>query len=323
MKKKFTNKEQLILELHKRNKIIANLKKEKIKWHKIENQLKAKKDELTERVKELNCLYNISKILGQKKHSLDYTIKKIIDIMLPAWKYKNHSCVRIALNNREYKSSNYKETEWKLRHDLTYFGKKMGFVEICYIENVSERGGECFLPAEKMLIRAIAELIGSIIEQKETNKDIKESAIRLEQQKKELEEKNIALKEILAQIEMEKKDIKEQIIINIDHLIMPTLMKLKDSTSNNDHLQRYVSILQKNLEEITASFTKRIIDNRIRLSVREMEICNMIKSGLTSKEIASLFSLSVLTVERHRHNIRKKFGIANEKINLTTYLQNM
>ena len=323
MKNQLANKEELLLELNKRNKKIESLEKEKRKWHKVENQLRTNKNELTERVKELNCLYNISRILGQRKLSLDNTIIKIIDIMLPAWKYKDHSCVRIAMNNKEFKSVNFIETEWKLRYDLSVFGKKMGFIEICYIKNVAGNEGDCFLPAEKMLIRAIAELIGSIIEQKITNKDMKKSSIRLEQQKKELEEKNIALKEVLAQIEIEKKDIKEQIIINVEHLIIPALVKLKSSTSNNDHLQKYISILQKNIEGITASFTKKIIDNRIRLSVREMEICNMIKNGLASKEIAGILSLSILTIDRHRHNIRKKFGITNEKINLTTYLQNM
>lgn len=109
MKYQFKNKEQLILELNKLNKIIASLKKEKMKWQKIENELNVQKNELTERVKELNCLYNISKIIGQKKLSLDNTMQKIIDIILSAWQYQDYLCARITLNNREFKLSNFQK----------------------------------------------------------------------------------------------------------------------------------------------------------------------------------------------------------------------
>jgi len=47
----------------------------------------------------------------------------------------------------------------------------------------------------------------------------------------------------------------------------------------------------------------------------------MIRRGLSSKEIANLLNISLNTVGRHRHSIRKKVDITNKNINLNTFLQ--
>lgn len=47
------------------------------------------------------------------------------------------------------------------------------------------------------------------------------------------------------------------------------------------------------------------------LSIREMEIIQLIKQGFSSKEIASAKSISVKTVEVHRYNILKKLNLKN------------
>ena len=47
------------------------------------------------------------------------------------------------------------------------------------------------------------------------------------------------------------------------------------------------------------------------LSDREMQIVRALKEGLSSKEIASSISVSLKTVEVHRHNILKKLKLKN------------
>ncbi len=80
-------------------------------------------------------------------------------------------------------------------------------------------------------------------------------------------------------------------------------------------------MVRQNLEDSTSSFTRKIIEDRVRLSPRELEICNLIKNGLANKEIAALLQISLETVERHRHNVRRKLRIDNEKVNLATFLR--
>lgn len=48
-----------------------------------------------------------------------------------------------------------------------------------------------------------------------------------------------------------------------------------------------------------------------QLSEREIEVINLIRDGLSSKEIADRLKLSIKTVEVHRHNILKKLRVKN------------
>ena len=60
---------------------------------------------------------------------------------------------------------------------------------------------------------------------------------------------------------------------------------------------------------------------QLRLTPREIEVCDLIREGLSSKEIGRSLSISLKTVEKHRDNIRKKLGIANRRINLASLLK--
>ncbi len=48
-----------------------------------------------------------------------------------------------------------------------------------------------------------------------------------------------------------------------------------------------------------------------QLSLREMEIIELIKQGQSSKEIAAQLNITLKTVEVHRHNILKKLNLKN------------
>ena len=147
----------------------------------------------------------------------------------------------------------------------------------------------------------------------------KKAEERLQEQKEALEKKNIALNEILGQIEIEKKQIKDNVVTNAENLLLPIIQKLRLTGESS----KYVQLLQKNLQEITSSYGTRLTEKGARLTSREVEVCDMIKNGLSSKEVASLLNISLRTVETHRIKIRNKLGIVKKDLNLDSYLKTL
>jgi DNA-binding CsgD family transcriptional regulator len=266
-------------------------------------------------MKELHCLYEISRLFSERSLSLETLLKEIVRIIPKAWQYPDRTCVRIAYGGREYRSRNYAPSQTSLRRPIERRSRPCGFLEVAYLQ---EAGVPklAFLPDEKRLLEAIAELLSSIVEKKEAELSLRRTS-------HELETKNIALKEIISQIELERKAFQDQLRMNIELTVLPLLSRLQTAEVAQEAWPEYLRLLRQNLEDVTSSFARRVVEDRSRLSPREFEICNLIKNGLPNKKIADLMRISLLTVERHRHNIRKKLHIDNQPVNLATFLRSL
>jgi len=176
-------------------------------------------------------------------------------------------------------------------------------------EMVEERTAE-IKAANERLQRLIAERMNA-------EKALLESEAKLQKQKSALEQKNIALGEVIAQIEVEKGRIKDDIETNVNIVVSPILEKLKKEKAS----AKYVTMLKYHLGRLTSSFGSKITKKSFKLTPREIEVCNMVKGGLTSKDISNLLNISYRTIEKHRRNIRQKLGISNKRINLTSFLR--
>jgi PAS domain S-box-containing protein len=137
----------------------------------------------------------------------------------------------------------------------------------------------------------------------------------------QLVEKNIALKEILNQLESEKTILQNQMGENINRLIIPLVKNLKSSTSESQ--RQSCELLLRRLNDIIAPFSYKLSSGSNGLTNKELDICDMIKHGYSSKEIGGQMNISHRTVETHRNSIRKKLNLANSDINLQSYLKTL
>ena len=61
----------------------------------------AAKNALSERVKELNCLYGISNLFENQDVSLSWIMQRAVELIPAAWQYPENACARIRLDGRE------------------------------------------------------------------------------------------------------------------------------------------------------------------------------------------------------------------------------
>ncbi len=130
---------------------------------------------LGERVKEQNCLYEISRLVEKQDISLDEIFQGIVNFIPPAWQYPEIICARIILEDQEFKTKNFEETKWKQVQDIIVQGNPRGTLEVDYKEKRPERNEGPFLKEERDLLNAIAERVGRIIERKQSEEALRES----------------------------------------------------------------------------------------------------------------------------------------------------
>ena len=268
-------------------------------------------DTLKERIKELGCLYGVSNII--EKHNSDYNkiLQGIVDLLPAAWQYPGITCAKIILNTEEFKTDNFKDMPWKQNAEIKIEHQRIGLIEIAYTKDMPVLDEGPFLKEERLLINVLAERISNAVKRIRAEEELGIEKIALEN-------KNIALKEVLKKVHEEKREIATRVQANVDKIIMPIFSLLEKNANCNDI--SVLKLLKKNLEDVTSPFTNAISKEFVSLSPVEIQICNYIKNGFSTKDIAQLRGIAVATVSRHREHIREKLKLKNKNINLVTYL---
>lgn len=276
---------------------------------------------LRERIKELNCLYGIAQLTERYSDSLEDLLKHLVDFLPLSWQYPEVTCIRITFEDRIYKSKGFRLTKWRQSSRIFVYNEPVGDVVIFYTGERPPADEGPFLKEERALLDAIAERIGAAAVHISAERELQEMNRQLTAERTALQETNAALRAILARIEEEKQGVYRNIHANIDKIIMPDLHALALQLPKAQ--RTYVELLRSNLEEITSPFINQLSRKYHALTPTEVNICNMIKNGMRTKEIAQLRGISEATVNRHREHIRRKLRITNSEINLTTHLQSI
>jgi len=274
---------------------------------------------LRERIKELNCLYGVAQLAERHFNSLDNLLEELVNFLPHSWQYPDITCARIAFKGNTYKSEGFKVTEWRQSSRIYVYSEPVGEVAMFYLEECPPADEGPFLAEERALLDALADQIGTIATRISAELELQDINKQLSLERKALQESNTALRTVLTRIEEEKNEIYRDIKTNVDKVLMPILLALALELPRTQ--SNYIEMLKTNLEEITSPFVRHLSNSYHSLTPTEVAICNMIRNGMRTKEIAQTRAVSTATINRHRENIRRKLKITNADANLATYLQ--
>ena len=135
--------------------------------YKTEQKLKDSERALKERVKDLTCLYGLSKLVENPNFSLEEIIQETLDLIPPACQFPDSTCGKITFNNEEFKTSNFKETEYELSMSMKIQTKELN-IKLYRLKD------KPFLKEEENLIKDIGKRLKVIIEKMRAEEDLRQ-----------------------------------------------------------------------------------------------------------------------------------------------------
>lgn len=129
-----------------------------------EEALRNMSKEFQNHIKELDCLFRIADLVQKSGSSLENIMQGTVEIIASSFQFSDIACARITLKGKEFRTSNFKETEWRLEKEIVMQGDRAGVLEICYLEERPEIDEGSFLKTERQLTNSVAERLGRIVE---------------------------------------------------------------------------------------------------------------------------------------------------------------
>lgn len=155
---------------------------------------------------------------------------------------------------------------------------------------------------------------------RETTKRVEESKNEADQYSLKLEKTNDALKILISGIEEQRKAAERKVVDKFKLAVQPILNQLR-AESLPLKVSGLLNSLELQLEKIGSEYGGNIFKISHLLTFKELRICELINSGLSSKEIGEILGISPQTIFFHRSNIRKKLGLTGSPNDLASYLK--
>jgi len=242
---------------------------------------------LREREKELDSLYALAALMIDPPGSVERFLVRAAELLRGAFQHPDRVRIRIRYGSVETREPDApEESGIVLRAGIPTDSDSKG--EIVAYYPVCEGSEPCFLERERLLVTSIAGLLYA--------------ALRRFRAESRSRRRNAALREILYRFEGEKRLLIRRVRQVIDREVLVPL-------GRDPSLRPWADLLSNTLGNLRVLVEPELQGIYEGLSPREIEVCRLVRGGLTTKEIARSLGLSELTVERHRHNIRKKLGL--------------
>ena len=158
-----------------------------------------------------------------------------------------------------------------------------------------------------------------ITERKRYQAELEAKENELKQKNKSLEEANTALNVLMKKVEEHRAVYEGTLRDNLNKVAMPYLQRAKEKIKDKAAIEQ-LRLLEDSLSSIFAPYAHSLASEFPRLTSTEIDVANFVAQGKRTKEIADVLNVTPKAVEVHRNNLRRKFGLTNQKTGLRTHL---
>ncbi|HPT72575.1 MAG TPA: PEP/pyruvate-binding domain-containing protein, partial [Candidatus Cloacimonadota bacterium] len=124
-------------------------------------------DSLSERAKELNCLYRIDELLNEYKRPLNEIFDSLVEIIPEGWQYPEMTSALINIRGTMHRTLNSVESERRIRANIRVQNENIGYIEVYF--HGDEANKPSFLPEEEKLLSTIAQWVSHYLYYRDLN----------------------------------------------------------------------------------------------------------------------------------------------------------
>jgi two-component system, NtrC family, sensor kinase len=144
------------------------------------NVMKSADFKLKERVKELNCLYELSKVAWEADNDLESILSKTLVILPKAMQHQSIAEASITVNQKNYTTQAFSQCKTTIRSIIAIDKVKLGKIEVGYRQRGKQKQNVSFLQEEKNLLNAVAREIALFVKRASAEKEKETLQIQLQ-----------------------------------------------------------------------------------------------------------------------------------------------
>ncbi|MHC4545133.1 MAG: ATP-binding protein [Planctomycetota bacterium] len=127
---------------------------------------------LEQRIKEINCLYGLSKLIERPQISFEQILQETTELIRSTYRHPDITCVRTTFSGIHYQTDNFAKSELSQYALINIKAEKVGTIEVYYLGEKQSGDEGPFLEEERDLLDAVAEHLGRIAERAKTGKKL-------------------------------------------------------------------------------------------------------------------------------------------------------
>jgi signal transduction histidine kinase len=158
--------------VEEQRQLIEKLQKRNVKLQRFYDEYKRVCRNEEERIKELNCLYQVARCVVVENDT-DAALDKIVRIVPHGWQYTKESCARITFKDNQYFSPGFFESEVLQSEKIFIETAIVGAIEVFYKPGLASESDNPFLIEERNLLKGIADIISFYLEKQRDNENRK------------------------------------------------------------------------------------------------------------------------------------------------------
>jgi len=113
-------------------------------------------DTLEDRVKELNCMFELEEVLSSPELSVQDTLQQIVNCLPSAFQFPDICHAKIVYRDQDFTTDNFVDSQWSIWEDITIQGRQIGGLYVTYDKEKPEAEIGPFLVEEQQLLNSAA-----------------------------------------------------------------------------------------------------------------------------------------------------------------------